>query len=300
MEENRPLVSFVIPAYRSRRTIVFTLKSILGQESPSSREIIVVDSSEESIADWLRGWFPTVRVVQTAQRLYPGAARNLGVRHARGDFLAFLDADTVAEPNWLSRMESVLSERPGVRLVGGWIGNANRRSMASRILHWIEFSEFIPGSRSRPVEFLSSANLFLSRDTFEACGGFPDDVPASEDRLFCERIGGGIHFEGSTGVLHYHRTRWREVSRHLRHLGYWGGRMRAARVGRGQRLRHFPLAGHLLGPYRTGLIALRIMKANPGQAAHVLLGLPLLAWGSQVWAAGFVQGLKTTDPDSRV
>lgn len=92
-----PLVSVVIPAWNSASTLARAIDSVLAQ-TWARREIIVVDdgSSDASLA-LLAGYGAQLRVVSQANG-GPASARNRGLREARGQYVAFLDADD----HWLA------------------------------------------------------------------------------------------------------------------------------------------------------------------------------------------------------
>lgn len=290
-DEAPPRVTFVVPCYRSRRTIGFTLRSILNQQTSVSFEVLVVDSTEESIADWLRTSFPSVRVVGSDGRLFPGAARNRGAERARGEFLAFLDADVVASPNWLDGLLAALRAEPGA-VAGAAVENGNAQTSSSRVQHWTEFSEFLPGSPRGRRSFLSSSNLLIRAESFHRAGGFPDNLPMSEDLVFFHHFSGGSVFENAVRVAHHHRSRWSDVLSHLKELGYWGGYVRRDRDLKGGTLRTFPVAACLLPFYRTPLIVRRVWRSNRGDGVRAAVLSPMILTATAFWSVGFMEGLR--------
>jgi glycosyltransferase involved in cell wall biosynthesis len=97
-----PLVSVVIPAYNSSRYISGTLDSVLSQTF-SNREIILVnDGSPDTtkLEATLQPYVPRLRYFNQENR-GPSAARNVGIRAARGRYVAFLDSDDVWLPHHL-------------------------------------------------------------------------------------------------------------------------------------------------------------------------------------------------------
>lgn len=297
MAQEGASVSFVVPCYRNLRTVGLTLRSIFAQEHCSDPTVVLVDSSEESVSDWVKTHFPGVRLVRPDRRLWAGAARNLGATRVKGDLLAFVDADAVLRSDWLATLRERLDELAGTVVAGGYVENANPRSLASRILHWTEFSEFLPGAPSGFRRFLSSSNLLLRRNDFLETGGFPEHLPASEDRLFFHHLLEGAQrhafWDGSTGILHYHRSHWSEALQHLYHLGYWGGRVRKEQpMLRGGHLGDVPSAALILPLYRTPLIVLRACRARPRNLPGAIALSPLMLLALTSWARGFRAGLK--------
>ncbi len=139
-----PEVSFIIPCYRSGGTVERTLNSILGQVTSLGFEILVVESSGDGTAESIRTRFPRVNVHALSSRTHAGTARNLGSTHALGRYLAFLDADVVVAPEWLEQLHSRLASSSQIRMVSAAIANGNPTPV-TRILHWIEFSHYLPG-----------------------------------------------------------------------------------------------------------------------------------------------------------
>lgn len=289
-------VSFVVPCFGSRATVGRTLDAILSQESTESCQVILVESSADGTAAEIRGRYPSVQVIESNVRLLPGEARNRGARAGTGDLLAFIDADAEPRTNWLSAMRSALDERPERVLAGGWVRNANP-TLASRLQHWIEFSEYLPGLPSGKRERLSSSNWLLRRDHFEATGGFSATIAMSEDSEFCTRLKGDIYFESLTGVAHLHREDIRSLRLHLRNLGYWSGQIRTLAVTPGSWLRHAAVLAYLLPFYRAPRICRRLFRASVREGMFALLLLPLLLTGLLWWSSGFYRGLKGFSPE---
>lgn len=114
MSEVSPIVSVVVPVFRSERFIAATIRSILAQ-TLRDFEIIVVDdgSPDRSIAICKTFTDPRIRYVHQPNRGL-AAARNAGIRHARGRFVAFLDSDDLWAPGKLAHHVAHLESRPDV------------------------------------------------------------------------------------------------------------------------------------------------------------------------------------------
>jgi glycosyltransferase involved in cell wall biosynthesis len=107
-------VSVVIPYYRARQTIARAVRSILTQ-TVRPREILVVDDgSPDDAADSLREFGSAVTLIRKPNG-GAASARNAGIERARGEWIAFLDADDYWEP---TKLEQQLAFSKGVGLVG--------------------------------------------------------------------------------------------------------------------------------------------------------------------------------------
>jgi glycosyltransferase involved in cell wall biosynthesis len=114
---HEPLVSAVVPAYNAARTLRAAVESILLQTVGDVEVIVVDDGSEDDTADVARAIADSrVRLVSQANG-GASAARNAGIRSARGPYVAFLDADDLWLPDKLARQLAVLRSRPDVHAV---------------------------------------------------------------------------------------------------------------------------------------------------------------------------------------
>ncbi len=285
-------VSFIIPSYNSQDTIADTINSIDSQAGSLSREVVVVDSSPHNLVREVVSRYPQVKLIHNPVRLYPGQARNLGARLVEGEYLAFIDSDVTIQENWLVRLYSRLISIPGIKAASGVIFNGNPEKIPSRILYWTEFSEFLPGSRSGFRSFLSSSNLLLRKADFQESPRFDPSFAMSEDMLFSLFFSGRLYLDNTTSACHRHRTAKQDVLEHLKKLGFWGGKMRAAGSGRGAFLAKFRGLSLILPFYRTMVVIKRVFRADRQQFIQALALSPLIFWGSCYWTAGFYSGLK--------
>ena len=291
-EATAPDISFVVPSYQSDSTIEMTLRSIRRQESSLSYEIVVVDSSPGGLPAALETRYPELQVVQSSHRLWPGAARNLGAGWARGRWLAFVDADAVLERNWLECLHGKLQIDPG-GMAGGRVANSNPEADAGSVLHWLEFSEFLPGRwRGGPRPFVSSSNLLIGREQFLETGGFDERLGMSEDTAFCRLYSGAVLFCLETGVRHRHREKWDRVAKHLERHGHWSGIYRRLYPAAGSFLVKWPSLSRLLPLWRLPRVVWRVCTSSPAETGKCLRLLPALLQGLVAWSGGFEKGLR--------
>lgn len=108
-----PLVSVVMPAYNAESYIAATLRSVLGQSYRHFEVLVVDDCSRDGTAEVVRALSaedPRIRLIRLDKNFgAPAGPRNIGVRQARGRWVAFLDADDIWHPDKLKIQLDVLS-----------------------------------------------------------------------------------------------------------------------------------------------------------------------------------------------
>ena len=111
-------LSVVIAAFDASATITAQLEALVRQEWSRSWEVIVADNgSTDGTAAIVSGFaseHPRVRLVDASTRRGPATARNVGVAHARGQLVAFCDADDVVGDSWVRAMGDGLRSFPAV------------------------------------------------------------------------------------------------------------------------------------------------------------------------------------------
>jgi len=159
------------------------LRALVAQECDSDWEIVVADNgSTDASAATARAWGArsvAVLLVDASARRGPAAARNIGASSARGDLLAFCDADDVVQPGWLQAMSTALG---GADVVAGAF----------------ELGSLNGGDRGIPSPAVTrqlgdlpaglAANLGVTRKAFEAVGGFDENLKVGEDIDLCWRL----------------------------------------------------------------------------------------------------------------
>jgi len=291
---NNIRVSVVIPSYNSERTIIPCLESVTNQDLEQQFEVIVVDSSVDSTSDLITRKFPGVKLIKLHRKTDPGTARNLGVRKARGEIIAFIDSDCVASPGWLSGINS--AHQSEYAAVGGPVINGNPESIASWAGYLVEFSEWLPGNSQRFVKHIPTCNISYKRIVFERFGGFSAALYPQEDFLYnlkLAEVGERILFEPKIEVKHSHRTRLRHFLTHQMRRGKSALEVRKRALTRGAFLVNYPylapLVLPLLLPKRVITITVRFLKRRPAGVLTLLYSLPFVALGTVFWIAGFLK-----------
>lgn len=102
---NDELVSIITPCYNGEKYISETIDSVLGQTYPNFEMIVVDDGSKDNSARVVQKYQQKDKRIKLIKQNNAGsaAARNNGIRHANGQYIALLDADDVWLPNFLEK-----------------------------------------------------------------------------------------------------------------------------------------------------------------------------------------------------
>ena len=105
-----PLISIIIPHYNGKDILSECIDS-LQNSTWKNFEIIVVDnhSSDDSIK-MIKSKYPKVKIVQSDQNLGYAGGCNLGIPSTKGEYIVFLNNDTIHKPNWLEPMVEILEK----------------------------------------------------------------------------------------------------------------------------------------------------------------------------------------------
>jgi O-antigen biosynthesis protein len=175
-----PRITFVLVTYGGGELAAHCL-DVLARHTDVPYEVVVVDSaSPDGTGQWLEDNLTGATVLRMAENLGFGAGCNLGVRHARTEFVCFLNADVEVTPGWLEPLLDLLDRTPAAAAVAPLMvfpdgrlqeagsllgGDAYSRGWGDG---WTDPEPLYP----RVVDYASAACLVLRRRAFHEVGGF--------------------------------------------------------------------------------------------------------------------------------
>lgn len=199
-----PPVSIVVPVYNGAETIGECVASLLALDYPRDRrEIVIVDNgSTDRTMERLSAFGADIRVLHERTR-GAAAARNRGIRDARGTVVAFTDADCTVDAGWLAALVAPLQDP----VIGIACGPVRSRTPCNRIER---FGELIHDQRSatqQVVPYVASGNWASPRALLIDMGLFDESLRRGQDVDLSWRIGlAGFRFEYVADALVYHRN----------------------------------------------------------------------------------------------
>jgi glycosyltransferase involved in cell wall biosynthesis len=173
-----PLVSIIIPAYNAEHYLKRAIDSVLAQRYAPKEIIVVDDGSTDGTQDVARRYGPPVHLLAQANS-GPDKARNHGVSHARGELIAFLDADDEYLPQRLEKCVTPFAEST-VGLTFCWA--INHFADGTETIRGLKKSKYrtYPRHLWQPPRHCTPATT-VRKSCFLQCGGFDRPLLAYAD-----------------------------------------------------------------------------------------------------------------------
>ncbi len=296
----RVRLSVIIPSYNRPQRLERCLEGLAAQvPSSGAFEVIVVDDgSEPRVEETLHRFHGRLQLLVLRQdNAGPARARNTGAKHARGEWLAFLDDDCVPRPDWLRNLGAAATQHPGC-LLGGQVHNACPENIFAEANHRLAETtgDWFRRTNS-PLQFFASNNFVVPAADFQEVGGFDPifRLAGGEDRELCSRwLQSGrslaeareawidhyhpqdlgtflrMHFRYGSGAAHLHRRRksspWAFVSSRLY------GRVLKAFLRKGADPRPFLLLLLSQAATFTGYLAATLKPVSPVRSDVATVG----------------------------
>ncbi|MBA7507792.1 Undecaprenyl-phosphate 4-deoxy-4-formamido-L-arabinose transferase [subsurface metagenome] len=187
------LVSVVVPTYNRKELLKRCLRSLFKQSYPTkSYEIIVVDDgSSDGTHKFLKEKEKEIQNLRAFRQKNKGcaAARNLGVKNARGEVILFTDDDCVVPRNWINQHLKHYGEK-NVAGVGGtlWPKEMNWIEEFKIAEYLDEFTQLMEVTDPKMGKGLATCNCSYRKKVFERIGPFDENFLTGSDPEFSKRV----------------------------------------------------------------------------------------------------------------
>lgn len=206
------MISVIIPAYNAEKTLPYTLRALQNQTLPRNLyEVIVIDDgSRDGTMDVAREFGVRCR---RQNKESPAAARNLGVRIARGDVVLFTDSDCIPKEDWIEKMVKPFEDPRVAGVMGRYL--TRQKEPAARFSQ-LEFEErFSIIKNFDSIDLVPSFAAAFRRSVFEEVGGFDAHYPLAnnEDVELSYKIasrGYKMLYADDAIVYHRHPDNWKK------------------------------------------------------------------------------------------
>jgi succinoglycan biosynthesis protein ExoA len=229
--QDYPSISIVIPMRNEADYIEACLDSVLNQKYPLERiEVLIVDAmsdddSRQIVRRYAAG-HPHIQLLDNPGLLTP-AGFNLGIRHAKGDYVALVSSHSVLPSDYLRKCVGYLRET-GAQNAGGRMKAVGIGSVAQAIAMVTNSPFGIGGSKfhySRVSQYVDTVYPgFYPRQVFEKIGLFDERLVRNQDYELNYRLraaGGKIYYASDIVITYYARASWRRFVKQYFQYGYW-------------------------------------------------------------------------------
>lgn len=172
-------VTAAIPVRDGEAYLAEAIESVLAQSRPCDQVIVVDNGSSDRSAEIARAFAPAVEIVQEP-RSGIGAARNAALRAARGDLIAFLDADDLWEPEKTALQLAALEAEPRLQLIFGHV-----RQFVSPGLAASDAAALRAPCTPQPGLYIGA--MLARRTAIDAIGPWSEEVRVSDGLAFLLR-----------------------------------------------------------------------------------------------------------------
>lgn len=186
--DDYPFVSIIVPAYNAEEIIGTLVESLINQDYPKELlEIIIVDNNStdntfQTAKEYEHEYPDLIRILEERDIQSSYAARNTGIKVARGSIIAFIDADCTATPQWIKEGIRTMNSE-SADLVGGNVEFTYSEKKSAAEVH--------DSMTNMQIEYnineegvAKTANLFVKPSLFNSVGMFPDWVKSGGDVMW--------------------------------------------------------------------------------------------------------------------
>ena len=192
--DGNPLVSVVIPTYNRAAIVTGAIDSVISQDYPEKEAVVVDDGSTDSTGEYLKERYSgRIRYIYQDNR-EKSAARNRGIREAKGEFICMLDSDDVLLPGALSAMADCFRKNPGADAVYGLSirkdkEGKERRTDANRKYPEGDILPFFLKER-----FINNNSFMIRRELMLRYGMYREELTNHEDYEMLLRLASKLKF----------------------------------------------------------------------------------------------------------
>jgi glycosyltransferase involved in cell wall biosynthesis len=209
------LFSAVIPTFNRSHLLQATLESVFAQTFTDYEIIVVDDGSTDDTQEMVKSYGKRVQFF-CQENAGPGAARNLGVSHARGEYVAFLDSDDLWFPWTLAVFAELIDENTAPSILAAKVFEFRQeRELAALREESLKADRFTDYFASASKHYFVGATMTVSRrEQLLQTGGFTEKRINAEDHDLIMRLGSAPGFVQvqSPYTLAYRRHETSETS----------------------------------------------------------------------------------------
>lgn len=204
--------SIIIPHYNQAYFLQKCLKALPQQDFQGNTEVIVIDngSADFNIQKWQKD-HPKVLWLRNNEKKNPYTSRNLGAKHAKGKYLAFIDAKCYPTSSWLRNMITMRNEEHPI-IAGRYKLYYNSDALKDKVYGMLYLNN---EKNVRKGYGITTGNLLVDRKYFQNVGPFNDELNSGNDiewSLRALKFGHKIEY-AQEAIISYPAQSWEELTK---------------------------------------------------------------------------------------
>lgn len=214
MNSSSPMVTVVMPVFNGEKYLRYSVESILRQTYTNFELLIINDGSTDRSFEIVKSYHdPRIRFIDNKKNLGLIDTRNLGLREARGNYIALLDSDDVTYPTRLVEQVAAMENDPDLTLLGSWIYCIDEHGNRLNNMAWQPqvSSDRIPSALLFENCFATSS-IFIRKSALPATR-YRDEYPLAEDYDLYVRIAQKSKIANLPRFLSCYRTHGESISK---------------------------------------------------------------------------------------
>ena len=298
-----PFVSVVITGKNVADSITECLESVMNLDYPHY-EVLFVDAGSSD------GTLEIIRKMSSSNPIFrilikdgsPAAGRNEGILNAKGEIIAFTDADCKVSKNWLLALVNCLIRHEDIASVGGPSLTPQKDQYFAKCVGLLFSTPFgsagarNPGFYSVPryIDHNPTCNVAIKREVFENVGLLKEGLPVGEDLEFDRRLqkkGYKLFYTPYAIVYHHRKRNLRQFAKQMFSYGFW-----RAKLGKNHRKIWTPIHFIPTAFILTLLIGGIVAFLNPSLILYYLYLLAVLSYVVFGLSFGILVAIKIRDP----
>jgi GT2 family glycosyltransferase len=195
VQNEAPLVSVIILNFNGEDYVKQCLFAVLETKYPNFEVVFVDNASTDSslkIVEEAFGLDRRLRIIRNIKNMGFSGGNNIGFVHARGEYIAFLNNDTIADPYWLDVLVSTMEEDNTIGLAGSTILSMDGKKLRGAGGLWSDYLLFLcPLGAGRgsdfkflpkfEVSFASGCSMIVKKELLDKIGLFDPEIPYNYD-----------------------------------------------------------------------------------------------------------------------
>lgn len=224
--------SVVIASRNEKKYIQQCIESIFKQNYKGEYEVIIIDGMSNDGTNELLQKLQKKYTFKLLQNpvLNAAAGRNTGIKHAKGKYIAFIDADAAAHPDWLTEIKKCFEKKQDAAGVGGPDLLPDDSTERSKMIGWVMTSPVARGGKLNPstqhslmeeektVEHIPACNLCIKKTVFDKIGMFDETFVKGQDLELNYRIiqaGFKLVYSPKIKVIHYRKHHTKDFTNQI-------------------------------------------------------------------------------------